>query len=98
MNLKVKTEAVHVVELNDLEQFIRQTTGHTYEIVPNEEWGNDQYHRFEIDDKLGGYKKEEWEAFKLTGVEHQYRLHTILSGLCMDGHLAPGIYLINVSW
>lgn len=58
MKLKVKTETVHVVEVNDLEQFIHETTGHTYEIVPNEEWGNDEQHRFNIDGKLEGYKKK----------------------------------------
>lgn len=96
--LKCTTETVIKVEYSDLEKFITERTGHSYEIVPNEEWSNDEEHRFVVTGKLVGYQQKDWDAFKSTGVEYQYRLHTILDGLCADGHLAAGIYLISVSW
>lgn len=98
MTLKCKTETVNVVEVDDLERFIRETTGHAYEIVPNEEWGNDEQHRFEIDGQLEDSNLEDWKAFKYDGEQHQYRTQTILNGLCKDGYLLPGTYVINVSW
>lgn len=98
MTLKCKTETVHTVELNDLEQFILEKTGHAYEIVPNEEWSNDQQHRFEISGYLHSYQNTDWNLFKVSGMQGRYQLRTILNGLCSDGHLEKGIYLINVSW
>lgn len=98
MTLKCKTETVNVVEVDDLEQFIKETTGHAYEIVPNEEWGNDEQHRFEIDGKLEDYQSAEWREFRRTGEQKQYRLQTILNGLCADMYLESGVYVINVSW
>jgi hypothetical protein len=98
MKPKCVTETVHVVEVNDLETFIREQTGHSYEVVPNEEWGNDEQHRFDIDGKLDEWNINDWNEFKSDGVEHQYRTRTIMNGLCADGKLDAGIYVINVSW
>jgi hypothetical protein len=96
--LKCKTETVNLVEVDDLERFIKEATGHTYEIVPNEEWGNDEQHRIEVDGDLLDFHQENWDAFKSTGYQHQYRLQSIMNGLCADGHLQPGTYVVNVSW
>jgi len=74
MTLKCKTETVHTVELNDLEQFILEKTGHTYEIAPNEEWSNDQQHRFEITGYLHSYQNTDWNLFKVSGMQGQYQL------------------------
>lgn len=98
MILKCKTETINTVEVDDLEQFIKETTGHAYEVVSNEEWGNDEQHRFIIGGRLLDYQQKYWETFKSTGEQHQYNLHTILNGLCAEGHLLPGTYVINVSW
>lgn len=96
--LKCQPETVNTVEVSDLEEFIEQTTGHAYEVVPNEEWGNDEQHRFVIGARLLDYQQKDWEEFKSTGEQKPYRTRTILDGLCADGHLLPGIYVINVSW
>lgn len=98
MILKCKTETVNTVEVDDLEQFIQETTGHAYEVVSNEEWGNDEQHRFEIGAGLLNYQQADWDTFKSTGEHRQYWLRIILDGLCADGHLLPGVYMINVSW
>jgi hypothetical protein len=98
MSLKCKTETINSVEVSDLEEFIEQATGHAYEIVPNEEWGNDEQHRFVVSGELIDYQKKDWEEFKSSGRQHQYRLQYILDGLCCDKQLLPGTYIINVSW
>lgn len=96
--LRCETETVHKVDVNDLETFIQAVTGHTYECVPNEEWGNDSQHRFNVDGKMQDYQKEDWESFKKTGKEESFNLRCILEGLVADGHLAAGTYLITVCW
>jgi hypothetical protein len=98
MTLKCKTETVNTVEVDDLEQFIKETTGYAYEVVPNEEWSNDEQHRISVDGTLADYQHEDWKAFKYDGEVSSYRLQTILNGLCADGHLPSGTYVINVSW
>ncbi len=96
--LKFQTEIVNTIEVNDLEKFITETTGHTYEVVPNEEWNNDSQHRLHVDGDLSEYTQKDWDDFKLTGEQHQYRLQTIMEGLCADGHLEAGVYVVDVSW
>ena len=98
MTLKYVTETINKVEVGDLEEFIREQTDHTYEIVPNEEWGNDEQHEIIVDGHLDEWGIKNWDSFKTTGVEHRYRLRTIMNGLCADGKLPAGIYVVNVSW
>lgn len=96
VKLKVRTETTHSVEYYDLQTFIEKVTGHKYEIVPYEEWGNDSQHRFFVDGILDS--GEGWKAFKNEGKEVPYLLHSILNGLCQDGHIPAGIYLVCVCW
>jgi len=98
MTLKYVTETVHNVEVNDLKMFIREQTGHSYEIVPNEEWGNDEQHRIIVDGDMSGWAFAYWTKFKSTGDQDRYRTRDIMNGLCADGKLPAGIYVINVSW
>ncbi len=96
--LRVSTVTIHTVDVYDLEAFIKAVTGHTYECVPNEEWGNDSQHRFEVDGEMPDYQQKDWENFKRTGKQESFRLRSILEGLVKDGHLAAGNYLITVCW
>lgn len=96
--LKCVTETVIKVDYSDLEKFITERTGHSYEIVPNEEWSNDEQHRFDIDGQLSECELKDWNAFKAIGKSKMYLTQTLINGLCADGHLAAGIYLISVSW
>jgi len=98
MTLKYVTETIHKVEVHDLETFIREETGHTYDVVPNEEWGNDEQHEIIVDGHLDEWEIKNWDSFKLTGDQNRYRLRTIMNGLCADGKLPDGTYTINVSW
>jgi hypothetical protein len=83
------------VEYRDLEQFILEETGHEYEVLPNEEYGNDSVHRFQVHaDRSTPY----WETFKATGEQKPFYLDAILNGLCADGKIEPGGYLVCVCW
>jgi len=83
------------VEYRDLEQFILEETGHEYEIIPNEEFRNDSVHRYRVHADL---KTHYWEEFKTTGEQKPFNLDEILLGLCADGKISAGNYLICVSW
>lgn len=96
--LKSETETIIKVQYFDMDEFIEEATGHTYEVVASEEWGNDSQHRFAIDGKLGDYEQKEWDQFKKTGECGTYFLRTILNGLCADKFIKPGNYLISVCW
>lgn len=96
--LKKTTETVHNVEVDDLESFIKAVTGHRFECVPNEEWSNDSQHRFAIEGALDDYERKNWELFKSTGKPELFMLRTVLEGLCVEGHIPAGTYLINVCW
>jgi hypothetical protein len=96
--LKTKKESALIVDHNDLEKFILQCTGHEYECLSGEEWGNDSQHRFTVESKMNEYDIEEWETFKLNGSTECFKLGYILDGLCKDGFLKAGNYLITVSW
>jgi hypothetical protein len=98
VTLKSVTETVIKVQYYDLEEFIDQVTGHAYEVVASEEWGNDSQHRFAVDGKLSDYEQDEWDNFKKTGECGTYFLRTILNGLCSEKKIAPGNYLITVCW
>lgn len=96
--LRCETETVINVEYHDLDAFILAVTGHHYECVANEEWGNDSQHRFGVNGNLSDFEQKDWDKFKATGEEETYLLRTILDGLCKEGHLAPGTYIISVCW
>lgn len=97
--LKCTVETINNVEVNDLEDFIKEVTGHGYECIPNQEWSNDSNHRFMIDGELDEHDRSNWEAFKRGEASNcNFILHAILTGLCADGHIQPGTYLVNVCW
>lgn len=96
--LKSTTETVIRVEYYDLDSFIQEITGqHDFECVANMEWSNDSEHRFNVNGKLGQLDLDDWNNFK-AGQYENYRVRTILNGLCADKHIPAGTYLIRVSW
>lgn len=95
--LKCKVRTVISVNYNDLERFIKAETGREYEIACQEEVGNDTEHTYNVEAKLDLYNAKEWVDFK-AGSKTQYILRTILCGLCLEGKLQAGEYLVRVSW
>jgi hypothetical protein len=91
--LKTRTETVHSVGAYELSSYIKDATGHDYDVQCNEEI-HDSEKRINVDGKLHTYEQERWEEFKETGEEHSFWLDTILNGLCKDGFIPAGIYLV----
>lgn len=98
--LKVKTETFHTVDYNDLEVFIKETTGQTYEVACGEEWGNDSQHRVRVDGVLATWEQKNWDKFKASGEldQESFLLRAIMNGLCSEGKLPAGTYLVDVCW
>jgi hypothetical protein len=84
------------VNYRDLEQFIKAETGHEYEIC-QEEVSNDTSHSYNVDNQMDEWMTKDWAEFK-KGSDKQYILRTILCGLCSEGKIPPGEYLIWSSW
>jgi hypothetical protein len=96
--LKCTEQTVISVYYSDLEQFIKEETGQTYDIVCQEEYNNDIHKEFDVDgDTMYLGEVSKWLDFK-GGKIQQYMLRTILDGLCRDGKIKSGKYLVHISW
>lgn len=97
--LKSTTETVIRVEYYDLDSFIQQITNQDFECVAIEEWENDSEHRFIVSGKLTTMDLNSWGLFKTGKLSGGVMpVYCILNGLCLDGHIPAGTYLIRVSW
>jgi hypothetical protein len=101
MALKAEIKTVISVNYGDLETFIKEETGHGYNIPSEEEVNNDTCLEFAgIDGNKQGHIvefEEDWAKFKTTG-KCRYALRIILEGLCLEGKIQAGDYLVKVSW
>jgi len=95
--LKCETKTIITVKYSDMEKFIKAETGLEYEIPYKEEYCNDTAHTFKVNAKLDEYMRNDWVEFK-AGANKERILRTILCGLCLEGKIQPGDYLVKVSW
>lgn len=93
-----KTETIHTVDSYDLDDFIREVYGIKSECQQTEEWGNDTKHRFKIEPLTKDIDKTYWETIKSTKSIPMYDIRIVLCGMCMEGKIEAGVYLISVSW
>jgi len=100
MELKTVSETFLVVNYNDLNRFIRETTGRqNYNCVALEEWDNDSYHSISVSNEpLDQYDSDFWADFKNRKETGSFGLSIIMNALCLEGKIAPGNYLVHVSW
>jgi hypothetical protein len=99
MDLKATTKTYIVVSDNDLDAFIQHHTGRKgYHCVPCQEWSTGSKHTFHVDGKISDGDRRDYEAFKAGRHRGEWLLQYILDALCEDGNLAPGDYLVTVSW
>jgi hypothetical protein len=96
--LHVESETIHRVEHNELEKFIEDVTGHSFDIISCEECNNPWQRRYDVTGKLSEYEQKEWNLFKDIGKPNLFMLRTILNGLAAEGHIPKQIYLVTVSW
>lgn len=105
--LRTKTETVISVNYGDLDAFVEQVTGRTFDFVFAEECGNDTSHMFEV---VGGRGKCSLETWTRGMEEAEYWIAngdgeyggcgagTLLDWLCSKGHIEPGNYRVDVCW
>lgn len=96
VTLKSEEKSYIEIDAYDFDGFVKAITGFAYETVPTLECSNDSYHSFFVETLMSEWAEEEWVAFKKNG-EHA-GVRTVLNGLCHDGHIKPGNYLISVCW
>jgi hypothetical protein len=100
--MKVKT--VIEMDYGELETLVNNHyglphNGDGYEFVAVQECGNDSAHTFYIPKAEPLNKYNQYVIDKLrSGKAPIYHNHTILQDLVNNGVLAPGEYLIKVSW
>jgi hypothetical protein len=96
--LKCQKKTVIEVDYGDLDRFIQEVYGHEYEIVADQELGNDCCKSVTVKkEKLNQWEQADLDMFISTGI-YRYMLHTILSDLCNRDLLEPGEYVIEISW
>lgn len=83
-----------VIHFSALDKFIdKKFPGQRYELAYQNECSNDTLYHFTVLAKAS----YQYEAFKKDKAEG-CRLGYLLDGMCLDGMIPPGEYLIDVSW
>lgn len=83
------------VESHKLDQFIKQETGHEYCVMASEQLSDDDRCEISVDGQLDDYDNQEWNKFKESGRYSDFRTNAILNGLCSQGLIEAGDYLIT---
>lgn len=98
--LRMKEVTHYVVDYGDLESFVEEVTGRTYEFVALQECGNDSDHEFSIGKRpVDDYDRAAIENW-LSGDDGalQYQPQLALEHLAEQGLIPRGDYLIQVCW
>jgi hypothetical protein len=99
MELKFKTETVHTVDYNDLDNFILAEYGQRFDVVADLESGNDSQHVISIPKKiaLDEYNLNALGRFIKEGTG-SYLTQVLLQDLVNKNRIPIGDYLIEVCW
>lgn len=95
--LNTTKETVFTVDYGEVERFIKEETGHEYDIPCCEELSNDTTLKLNIDANAREFDKRYYERHK-AGKSQILALRNILVCLCAEGKLEPGKYVISISW
>ncbi len=95
--LKFRKEVVITVDSFELDSFVEQVLGQPLEFIASEECSNNSQHRYVIDGKLDKWSAKCYLDFK-KGENTLYPARAVLNGLCSEGYIEPGTYLIVVCW
>lgn len=93
-----KIETTHTVDSYSLDNFVKEVYGINSEFQQTEEWGNDTNHRFQVQPLTRDIDKKDWETIKSTKSIPMYGVRIVLCGMCMEGKIEAGTYIISVSW
>lgn len=87
-----------VISYGDIDNLIRKTYGHEFDIVADQEVCNGANLNFNVSKgTVESYDKQRLESFVEFGTGH-FIGHLILTDLCNKDLLEEGNYLIKVSW
>lgn len=97
--LNCETVTLHKLDYSDFEQFVQEVYGRSVEIVPAEEWGNDEDHTFKV--KKAVMRK--WDAERMLSFQENgdYGLgitRVLFQDMVNNDLIEEGEYLIQVSW
>jgi hypothetical protein len=97
--MKITTKTVNFIDYSDLEEFLCKTYGLDEVSVPAMlEASNGSSHSVRAEKgPLDEYEQKDVEKF-IDDPDSVYGLHTIFKDLCNKDLIAPGNYVIQVSW
>jgi hypothetical protein len=91
----MQTEVIHTVDWYKLAAAIETATGIRYQL---DAVSNDTDYKCTVVGKLDDFDTEEYVELKRKQRVEDYHFNLLLDGLCDEGLLDPGVYLIQVSW
>ena len=97
--MRATTRTIISVDYADLEQEVEAAYGHEWSFVADVECGNDTTHAFNGIGVgvIGAYDREALDKFIMTG-KGQFLARLLLNDLVRANKIAPGDYLVRVSW
>ena len=97
--MRTKVRTVVEVDYADLEQEVEAAYGHEWSFVADVEGSNDTAHAFDgvHGGEISDYDRDELNKFITTG-QGQFLARLLLDDLVRTGRIAPGDYLVRVSW
>lgn len=97
-SLKCKKVEYLEVDYGDLDNFISKHYGREFEVVADQEMGNDSSKSLTVkQEPLDEWERRNLDEWISTG-RGGWLLRTIMTDLCNQGLIAPGEYLIEISW
>ncbi len=98
MNNPFKEARVFTATDREFNKFVQYHYGQEFEFAADWEAYNDTTHEFEVTiDPLDAYDQEKITRFYDDGT-YQSISGLLLNDLCRNGVIAPGKYIIDVSW
>ena len=97
--LRVEERTVRVVDHQDMDKFIQEVSGYSFESAADLEARNDSSHEIHVrlnEYNPSNYDREVW-ANQKSG-KNPPGLRSILACMCEEGFIPEGFYLIRVSW
>jgi len=98
MKLKAKYIKYICIDYSDLERYLKYIwkKEKSVEILESPNDASYSFEKIKKDEKY--FEDKDYQKIINNGYFEWWRLRTVLMGLCKDGKIIEGNYLINVSW
>ena len=101
--LKAERKTYYLVDYKDFENWVKERTGHEYNVAAVVECANDSIHRASVDPNYyrdSKYDQTVVQKFLDTGKYGYYDPEPgiLMSHFAVLGEIEPGEYLIDISW